>query len=208
MIAGGCCVVILTACGGSSGSTASTSAPVTGASSSGSSGASTNNAPNPNAPESVAPGDIPDNQVYLPVTPPGGAFTVSVPQGWARSTEAGATVFSDKYNSVRIESKPAPASLDVAHVKAQEIPVLKRSIPAFVLSGVTSVQRSAGTAVLLTYAASSAPNPVTGRSALLAVQRYEFARHGLEVTLTLAGAQGADNVDPWKRISDSFRWGQ
>jgi hypothetical protein len=208
MIAGGCCLVLLTACGGSSASTTSTSAPVPAASSSGSVGTSATNAPNPNAPERVAAGDIPDNQVYLRFTPPGGTFTVSVPQGWARLTEAGATVFSDKYNSVRIESKPAPTSLDVAHVKAQEIPALKRSVPAFVLSGVTTVQRSAGTAVLLTYAASSAPNPVTGRSALLAVQRYEFVRHGLEVTLTLAGAQGADNVDPWKRISDSFRWGQ
>jgi hypothetical protein len=168
--------------------------------------ASGSNAPNPNAPETVAPGDIPDNQVYVPFSPAGGGFTVSVPQGWARSTTAGGTLFTDKYNSVRIESKPAPAGLDVAYAKAHEVPVLQRSVPGFALSDVTTVQRSAGSAVLLTYAADSVPNPVTGRSAVLAVERYEFAAHGQEVILTLSGAKGADNVDPWKRITDSFRW--
>jgi hypothetical protein len=198
----GGCLVSLTACGGTTGSAAPPRA------SSASSGTSANHAPNPNAPEIVAPGDIPDNQVYVPFSPAGAAFTVSVPQGWARSTDGAATVFSDKYNSVRIEAQPAPASLDVTYAKTQEVPVLQRSVPDFALSGVTTVQRSAGTAVLLTYSASSAPNPVTGKSAVLAVERYEFAGHGQEVRLTLSGAKGADNVDPWKKVSDSFRWQQ
>jgi hypothetical protein len=39
------------------------------------------NAPDPNAPEVNAAGDIPDNQVFVPFTPPEGGFAVSVPEG-------------------------------------------------------------------------------------------------------------------------------
>jgi hypothetical protein len=38
------------------------------------------------------------------------------------------------------------------------------------------------------------------------VERYEFWRAGREVVLTLAGPVDADNVDPWRTVSDSLRW--
>jgi hypothetical protein len=41
---------------------------------------------------------------------------------------------------------------------------------------------------------------------LTAVERYAFWRSGREVVLTLSGAKGADNVDPWRMVTDSFRW--
>ena len=41
---------------------------------------------------------------------------------------------------------------------------------------------------------------------LLEPMRYEFFRNGQTVALTLAGPLGADNVDPWRHITDSFRW--
>lgn len=68
------------------------------------------------------------------------------------------------------------------------------------------VQRAAGPAVLITYQAISAPDAVTGKSVTEAVERYEFWRGGQEVVLTLSAPQGADNVDPWRMITDSFRW--
>jgi hypothetical protein len=68
------------------------------------------------------------------------------------------------------------------------------------------VQRSAGPAVLVTYGATSAPNPVTGKSVTEAVERYAFGRSGQEMVLTLSGPKGADNVDPWLKITDSVRW--
>jgi hypothetical protein len=191
-------LLVLSGCGGGSSPTSASSTGPTETSASG--------APNPNAPETLAAGDIPDSQVYVPFSPAGGAFTVSIPQGWAQSTDGTATVFSDKYNSVRIESKPAPAGVDVASAKAREVPALKSSVPGFALGDVTTVRRSAGTAVLITYAATSVANPVTGKKAALAAERYEFAANGQAVVLTLSGATGADNVDPWKRITDSFRW--
>jgi hypothetical protein len=164
------------------------------------------NAPDPNAPEVIAAGDIPDNQVFVPVVPAGATFTVSVPQGWARSSDGAAIVFTDKFNSVRIESRPLAAAPDVASVRAQDVPALQRSAPGFALGDVQTVQRSSGTAVLLTYTATSAPSAVTGKSVTEAVERYAFWRGGTEVVLTLAGPQGSDNVDPWRKVTDSLRW--
>jgi hypothetical protein len=190
------------------------SAPVTssGASTtsgaSGSPGTAASGVPNPNAPETVAAGDIPDNQIYVPFSPPGAGYSVSVPQGWAQSTVAGSPVFTDKFNSVTIGTAAAPPALDVATVKANEVPKLHSSVPGFVLGDVRAVTTSSGPAVRITYAATSAPNAVTGATAALAVERYDFARNGREVALTLSAAKGADNVDPWKKISDSFRWRQ
>ena len=68
------------------------------------------------------------------------------------------------------------------------------------------MHRTAGTAVLITYHALSAVNPVTGKVANEAVERYEFWRNGREVVLTLAAPVGSDNVDPWRKVTDSFTW--
>ncbi|HEY0812478.1 MAG TPA: hypothetical protein VGE11_04290 [Pseudonocardia sp.] len=164
------------------------------------------NAPDPNAPEIVAAGDIPDNQVFVPITLAGGAFTVSVPQGWVQSAVGGGVLFTDKFNSVRIDMGSRPTAPDVASARAQDVPQLQSSTPGFALGDVQSVQRSAGPAVLITYTARSAPNAVTGKSVTEAVERYAFWKGGQEVVLTLSGAKGSDNVDPWKKITDSFRW--
>lgn len=191
------------------------SAPVPGASASGSStpprvvtsvAASEPQAPNPNAPEVNAAGDIPDSQVFIPYTAPGGLFTVSVPQGWAQSGAGTATVFTDKFNSVRIEVRPQSAAPDVASVRGRDVPALQASTAGFAVADVQMVTRSAGRAVLLTYSAASAPDAVTAKSVTESVERYAFWRAGQEVVLTLSGARGSDNVDPWRKITDSFRW--
>jgi hypothetical protein len=38
------------------------------------------------------------------------------------------------------------------------------------------------------------------------VERYAFWHAGQQVVLTLSGPRGADNVDPWRTITDSLRW--
>lgn len=163
-------------------------------------------APNPNAPEVIAAGDIPDNQVFVPYTPAGERYQVWVPEGWSRTTDGAATVFTDKFNSVRMESLPRPAALDVSAATADEVPALAASVPGYQAGAVTSVPRKGGEAVLITYTAASAADPVTGKSVTTAVERYEFWRNGQEIVVTLTGPQGADNVDPWRIVSDSFRW--
>jgi hypothetical protein len=208
-------VLVATACGQVStvppaptGSSSSVPAPsaAAAAASSAVAPAAAASAPNPNAPEVNAAGDIPDNQVFVPFTPPATTFSVSVPQGWARSGDSEATTFTDKFNSVRIEARPLSAAPSVASVQAEDVPGLQGSVPGFAVGDVREVTRSSGPAVLLTYIATSPPNAVTGKSVTEAVERYAFWRGGEEVLLTLSGPQGADNVDPWRKISDSLRW--
>jgi hypothetical protein len=160
----------------------------------------------PNAPETNAAGDIPDNQAYVPFAAPDGLFKVSVPEGWARRTDGAATLFTDKYNSVRIESTPAAAAPDAASANATEVPKLQSTVPGYQPGKVTATQRKSGPVLVITYGATSAPDPVTGKTVAQAVERYEFWKSGTEVIVTLSGAQGADNVDPWRTVTDSFAW--
>ena len=85
-------------------------------------GGDTGSAPDPNAPEVNAAGDIPDNQVFVPFTAPDGAVVMSIPQGWARSSDGPATVFTDKFNSVRVEDAPRPSAADVTSSRAEDVP--------------------------------------------------------------------------------------
>ena len=163
-------------------------------------------APSSGAPEVNPAGDIPDDQVFVPFTPDNGLFTVSVPEGWARTDANGVVTFTDKLNSVRIETVAAPTAPDIASASATEVPQISSSVTAYTAGDVSMVTRTAGDAVLITYGAQSEPDPVTGQSFTDSVERYEFWKNGQEVILTLSGPQGADNVDPWKAITDSFGW--
>ncbi|MGI8754332.1 MAG: hypothetical protein ACR2MB_00390 [Acidimicrobiales bacterium] len=190
----------LTACGGSSSSSPSGASKPTA-----SAGTTPSGAANPNAPEVVAPGDIPDNQVFVPYTPPGARFSVRVPEGWARSTANGAVTFTDKFNSIEVRSVTGTKAPTVASVKTSGLATVAKD-PTFKAGKVTAITRKSGPGVLATYTVGSAPNSVTGKKALLAVEHYEFARGGTTVMLTLSGAKGADNVDPWRIVSDSLTW--
>jgi hypothetical protein len=144
-----------------------------------------------NAPEKSPPGDIPDSQAYVTYAAAGGGFSVKVPEGWARTTRAGATTFTDKLNSVRIQAVSGGAARGLAARRSG-----RRS----------TVHRHAGPATRITYVARSAPDPVTGKVTVDAVERYVFVRGARAVVLTLSGPKGADNVDPWRIVTDSLRW--
>jgi hypothetical protein len=159
----------------------------------------------PNAPEIVEPGDIPDNQVFIVFASADGRYSVKVPEGWARTEAGSAVTFTDKYNSITLQSAAATVAPTVESVQALGL-VDVSGAPTFALTDVKPVTRKAGTGVLASYEIGSAPNPVTGKKALLAVERYVFFHNGTVVTITLSGAKGADNVDPWKIVSDSLAW--
>jgi len=161
---------------------------------------------NPNAPEVNPAGDIPDNQVFVRYSPPGGQLTVKVPEGWARIGRGGTVTFTDKLNSIRMETKAASAAPTVASARQAELPTIQAASRRFKPGNVTQVRRAAGAALLLTYKADAPADPVTGKVVHDAVERYEFWRGGTEAILTLAGPVGADNVDPWRIVTDSFRW--
>jgi hypothetical protein len=182
-------LVLLAGCGGSSSSSSSSSKPA-----------------DPNAKESSPAGDIPDNQAYVPYSPPGADFTVKVPEGWARSSKAGAVTFTDKLNSIRMEERSAQAAPNAAVAKRAELPRLKRSVKGFQSPKVSTVTRASGPAVRITYLADAQADPVTQRKGTNAVERYLFSRNGRQVVLTLSGPKGADNVDPWKLVTESLSW--
>jgi hypothetical protein len=160
----------------------------------------------PGAPENSPAGDIPDNQAFVAFTPPDGLFTVSVPEGWARTTDGDATTFTDKLNTVRIQTRPRAIAPNTQSVGVDELPGIAASTPGYRPGTVSTVQRAAGPVMLITYQGTSPPNPVTGKTQSDAIERYEYWRGGHEVILTLSGPTGADNVDPWRTITDSLRW--
>jgi hypothetical protein len=159
----------------------------------------------PNAPEVKAAGDIPDDIAFVPYTSSTGGYSITTPEGWSRRTIPDGVVFTDKYNIIQAESftgqtAPTTGSASAA-VKAQ-----LGKAKGFVFGKASTVKRKGGSAILVTYVVSSAPNEVTGKTLPVAVERYEFHKAGTSVVLTLSGAQGADNVDPWKIVTDSFAW--
>jgi hypothetical protein len=161
----------------------------------------------PNAPEVSPAGDIPDNQAYVAYSPPGAAYSVKVPEGWARtSTAGGVTSFTDKLNRIRMQAVAAKTALSTAEARRTELPKLARSVRGFKVQTVSSVTRPAGRAVRITYLAQSPVDAVTGKSHTDAVQRYVFFHKGQDVVLTLSGPKGADNVDPYKVVTDSLRY--
>lgn len=158
------------------------------------------------APENNPVGDIPDTQAYVAFTPPLGLFTVSVPEGWSRRTDGAAIVFTDKLNAVRIETRPLAAAPNTESVSVDELPAIASSTAGYRAGMVTAVQRKAGQVILVTYQGSSPPNPVTNKVGTDAIERYEYWRAGNEAILTLSGPVGADNVDPWRTVTDSLQW--
>jgi hypothetical protein len=177
-----------------------------GASSSSGGGGQASKTPKANAPEVNPSGDIPDNQAYVAYAPPAGGFTVKVPEGWSRSSAGGAVTFTDKLNTIRVETKTAQAPLTARDARQTEVPKLASSVSGFRPGKVSAVARKAGTAVRITYLAKAKPDPVTGKTGVDAVERYVFFHNGKDVILTLSGPKGADNVDPWKIVTDSVTW--
>ena len=115
------------------------------------------------APEVNPAGDIPDNQVFVPFTSPDNALVVSVPEGWARAVGRHRDGVHRQVQQRAHRGRPRAPAADVASARATDVPQLQASVPGFALHDVRSVQRKGGTAVLITYDADSAVNPVTGR---------------------------------------------
>jgi hypothetical protein len=189
---------ILAGCTGTSAPAASTA----GAS-------STAAAPSQPAPAAIGAnpsGDIPDNQAYVAFSPARGGYSVKIPEGWSRTSTGTTTSFSDKLNQIQVSTATAPSQPTVAYVNSTDVPSVKATVSKFAMGKVSLVVRRGGSAILLTYQGDSAPDQVTGKVVRDAFERYTFYRAGKRVDLTLSGPTNADNVDPWRLVSDSLRW--
>jgi hypothetical protein len=154
--------------------------------------------------ESNPPGDIPDNTVFVPYHSAKGGWTVTVPEGWSRTTTGTTVTFTDKLNTVQVGARPG-TPVTLASAKKTDVPILASSTRAFKLTSVTEVTLPAGPAVLISYQANSDPNAVTGKQYRLDVLRYELFHAGTRTTLTLLSPVGADNVDPWRIVTQSLK---
>jgi len=151
-------------------------------------------------------GDIPDNQAFVTYKPASGTFEVKVPEGWSESTSGSTAEFTDKLNLVFIKWIPGAAEPTVERANSVDAQELASTEPAFQLDKTKQVTLPGGKAILIKYQKDSSPNQVTGKTYRMDVELYEFYQSGLQVNLTLASPVGADNVDPWKLISESFKW--
>lgn len=205
-------LLLLAAAAALAGCGSSSSSSSTSGSASGSASASTTAQPkagagvNPNVPESLPPGDIPDTIAYVHYAWPGHQLTVTTPEGWSRASAAGAVVFTDKLNTVRVEEISAKRPVSIASARNRDVPAIAAATKGFRLQSVTSVSRPAGPAVRIAYLGYSKPDPVTGKFGVLALERYEFTHKAREVILTLSAPNGSDNVDPWRKVTSSLRF--
>ncbi|GAA4244528.1 hypothetical protein [Dactylosporangium darangshiense] len=158
------------------------------------------------APDSGGAGDIPDDQAFVDYRPAGGQYSLKVPEGWARAESGGTVTFTDKLNTITVTLGAATAAPDNPAGQA-ELTALGAKTSGFTAGTVSVVQRTAGQVLLVTYRADAAPDPVTGKVVNDDVERYEYwhAPSALLI-VSLAGPHGADNVDPWRTVTDSVRW--
>jgi hypothetical protein len=154
---------------------------------------------------SAATGDIPDNQVFLLYTTRSPRYSIKYPEGWTQSGSPGDVTFRDKNNVVHVVVEPGPAP--TAASVAGHLQTLKASTPTLTFTAPRLVNIGGAPVVKATYATKSAPDPVTGRTVLLTVDRYVLG-HGRQVaTVDLGTPQGVDNVDAYRMMIESFRWG-
>lgn len=156
-------------------------------------------------PEKNPPGDIPDTQVFIDYASPQG-FTLKVPEGWARSDRNDGASFVDKLDGVVVSMSHAAFAPTVETVSGSYLPELEKTGRAVKLVAIKEVRLPAGPAIRITYTSNSEPNAVTSRQIRLENERYLYFKDGKLITLELYAPQGADNVDQWQLMSNSFRW--
>ena len=135
-----------------------------------------------------------------------GRVTIKVPEGWAQSDTADGVSFTDKLNTIQLVVLDASQQPTEDTVKSDDLPQLQRSLSNFSGGEVASVDRAGSTAILATYEADGPKDEVTGKTVTDAFERYVYFKDGIEAVLILSGPTGADNVDPWRLVSDSLRW--
>lgn len=157
------------------------------------------------APEKNPPGDIPDSQVFIQYESPLG-FSIKIPEGWSRVERADGVRFSDKYNIVDLAVSKTDQAPDAALAKMRQAAELKAAGHAVEIKSVKEVRLKSGPAMLISYSSNSDPNPVTNKQIRLEHDRYLIFKNGMLVSLDLSAPLGADNVDQWRLMSNSFQW--
>jgi hypothetical protein len=194
--------VIIAGCGSGGGSSSSTeTSEQTAAQESKSSGGGE---AVPSEAESLATGDIPDNQVFLLFTDKPAGYAVRYPEGWARTGNGNDVSFREKGNLIHIAIHKGPMPNEVSATKG--VQELRKSDPTVKPKAPERIELNGQPAVKIEYSRQSSPDPVTGKSVPLVVDRYEIGKGGKVAVIDLATPVGVDNVDAYRMISESFKW--
>ena len=151
-------------------------------------------------------GDIPDSTQFVTYRSPHGTYSLVHPEGWAQTNVGEGVTFSDKEHSIRVEIGSASAPRTPDSVRSTDEPQVRSSSTAFEEVKIVGANVPAGPAVLFRYRTNSAPDPVTGKSVRLEVDRYEIYSSGRLAMVSMSAPAGSDNVDVWHQVSQSFRF--
>ena len=200
-----CAVAVVAGCGGKK-AAAPASAPATAPSATAPATTGASTAPSAGAlqaeAQSAATGDIPDNQVFLTFRNAVADYSMKYPEGWAQNGAGGRLTFRDKNNIVRVVVLKRPPA--TAATIRRDLAALKG---ARVRSGPQRLTISGAPAFKVVYTTQSASNPVTGKRVTLLVDRYYLGHAGKEAIVDLGTPVGVDNVDAYRLMIESFRWG-
>jgi hypothetical protein len=162
------------------------------------------------APEVNPPGDIPDSQAFVKFTNTTGGYQLEVPEGWSQLSAppeySSDVTFVNKYDGVSVHIAPVATAPTAASAHTNEVKQIQSKYRAVTVTAVSEANVPAGKAVVIKYTSNSDPNPVTNKRVRLENATYVFYRNGKEAMLTMWAPLGADNVDQWNRMANSFRW--
>lgn len=162
--------------------------------------------PTPDASREHSPsGDVPDSATYLVYR--SSHYTLQYVEGWVRQGLPNDGVqFADKDSFVTVTLQSLPSGSVDEYARGPGTTQSAQEFKQFTNAQVTSDSLPAGSAVLLSFQALAAPDPVTGKSVMLALDRYYIPGQHLLAVLTLATPLGVDNVDAFRQIAKSFAW--
>ena len=158
-------------------------------------------------PEKNPPGDIPDSQAFVTYTSKSGGYSLKAPEGWARSENGANVKFVEKVDGEQVKITKSATAPTVASIKRIQVAALQQQGHAVKIKNVASKSMGHGnTAIVVAYNSNSESNPVTGKKIRQENATYYYYHQGKLAALTVWAPAGADNVDQWKLISESFGW--
>jgi len=168
--------------------------------------ADTQSAEKPIIPEKNPPGDIPDNQAFVAYTSAIGGYGLEVPEGWARKTNGMNVTFIEKLDGLSVDITDSSQVPSAESIRTNQAEKLKKTERALAIKSIKNVKLASGPAVHIMYESNSEPDPVTDKQVRLENDTFFYFKKGKVAELRLWAPLGADNVDQWRRISNSFRW--
>ena len=161
----------------------------------------------PVAPEVNPPGDIPDSQVFIEYTSAHGGYSLQVPEGWARTENNSTDVnFVDKFDGISVTISESAYTLSTDSVTHNFAPILQSTERAVTIKSTNEVKFTSGDAVVIAYSSNSNPDSVTNKQIRLENEAVIFISNGKMAVIRMWAPEGADNVDQWNLMKNSFKW--